>query len=266
MVGVCAVSNVANPKAVDVAIGTVNQRDRGDSSSQYFKGLVVYRQQLQLRGCAGVRRFSLLKRIVKNTRDPRLDLERSINGDRTADHEWEQSDVIHPVKVVRMLVGVEDAVDNPDPFAKQLMPKIRGGIDEQIPLRKTDDSAAAGSVVARVCAFANRAAATDRGDTDAGAGSQKNHFSRKLDALAGECHGSRRWFKGKCRSGNRRDNASQRELRRLSSIFREFATPVFSQFNSCFWGGRMVDCGRRTFLGPPYPHGVRPQGHYNSTE
>lgn len=234
MVGVRTVRNLANAKTIDVAIGTVNQRDRGDSSPKYFKGLIVNCQQLQLRGGAGVCGLSLLKCVIEDACDSRLDMLRGVHGDRAADHEWEQSNVVHPVKMVRMFVRVENAMDNSNPLAKQLMPKIGGGIDEQISPWQTENGAAAGSVVARIVAFADRTATSNGGDTDARTGSQKDHFSWKLDALAGESHGSRQWFKGKCHSGKGRDNASQRELRRLSSISREFATPVFSQFNSCF--------------------------------
>jgi hypothetical protein len=138
--------------------------------------------------------------------------------------------------MVRVFVRVKHAMDNSNPLAKQLMPKIGGGVDEQISFRKTKDGAAACSVVARILALADRTATSNGGDADARTGSQKDHFSWKLDALAGESHGSREWFKGKERSGKGRDNASQRELRRLSSISREFATPVFSQFNSGFRG------------------------------
>jgi hypothetical protein len=168
--------------------------------------------------------------------------------------------------MVRMFVGVKHTVDDPDSFSKQLVPKIGRGIDEKITPGKTKDRAAAGPVIPRILAFADRAPAPDGRDADAGTGSQKDHFTWKLDALAGESHGSRRWFKGKSRSSNGRDNASQTELRRLSSISSEFATPVFSQFNSCFRDHLAVDWKSTTFVGPSYLHGVPPRGHYNIRE
>lgn len=160
-IGVGAISDVSDAKPIDVAIGAVNQGDRLDPRTEDFKGLIVDRDQMKLGCCAGVGGFSFLESIVEHANDSFLHVLGGVHRDRATDHEGKETNVIHAVEVVRVLVGVENAMYDPNSFSKQLLAKIGSGVDEEISPGQTYDGATAGSVIARIRAVANRTAAAD---------------------------------------------------------------------------------------------------------
>jgi hypothetical protein len=44
----------------------------------------------------------------------------------------EQAEIVQAMNVVRMFMGKDDCVDMPDSLAKQLMAKVRRGVDQQV--------------------------------------------------------------------------------------------------------------------------------------
>jgi hypothetical protein len=103
--------------------------------------------------------FPFLKRVIEDSHDPFLHAPGRVNGDGPADHEGKKANIIHSVKVVGVFMGVENTVDNTNPFPKQLTAQIGGGVDEEIPTRESKNCAAARSIVARIRTAANGTAA-----------------------------------------------------------------------------------------------------------
>lgn len=160
-VGVGAIGDVSDSKSINVAIGAVDQGDGLDPGSEDIKWLIVDRDQIQLRCCAGVCWLSFVESVVKHTNDSVLNLLGSVDRDRAPDHEGKEANVIHAVKVVRVLVGVENAVNDADTLPKQLLPKIGCGVDQKVATWQAHNCTAPGAVIARVFAEAHRTAAAD---------------------------------------------------------------------------------------------------------
>lgn len=90
-----------------------------------------------------------------------------VDGYRPANHEREQPNVVHTVQMICVLMREEYGMHDPNPLAQQLCSQIRCGVDQEISTGQTKNGTAPGSVVARIGAGANVAAASDCWNTDA---------------------------------------------------------------------------------------------------
>ena len=76
-----------------------------------------------------------------------------------------------------MLVGVGDGMHDADSLADELQAEFGRRIDQQVSLGEPQHNATAGSVVLRIRARADRAAAADHRHSVRGPGSQENQLS-----------------------------------------------------------------------------------------
>lgn len=90
-----------------------------------------------------------------------------------AEPKRDQTQVVESENMVGVLMGVDDRVDQTDPFADQLDPQIRRGVDQHRASGQPDRDRTAGAVVPRIVALTNLAIASDRRDADAGPGAQE---------------------------------------------------------------------------------------------
>jgi len=179
LIGIGTVREVPKSETVDSTVGAVDQWNGCDVRSEHFEWRVIDSDQFQLRSRTHVSRLPFFKRIVKDSSDSGLHMVRRVDRHRLADHEWKQSNVIHTVQMIRVLVGEEHGMHDPDPFAQQLCSQIRCGVDQEVPTGQTKNGAAPRSVVARIGAGANVAAASNGRNTDARPRSQHDEFARK---------------------------------------------------------------------------------------
>ena len=82
--------------------------------------------------------------------------------------------------MVRVLVGVDHGVNQPDLLAKQLHAEIRGGVDQQVSPRQAQDDTAPPALVLRIPVQAGRAAAADHGHPVRCAGAEKDKLILKI--------------------------------------------------------------------------------------
>ena len=167
LIGIGTVSEVPKSKTVDSTIGAMDQRNGCDVSSEHFEWRVIDSDQFQLRSRTQMSRLPFFKRIVKDPPDSGLHMVGRVDRHRPADHEWEQSNVIHTVQMIRVLVGEEHGMHDSDSLAQQLCSQIRCSVDQEVSPWQTKNGTTPGPVVAWIGAGANVTAASDGRNTDA---------------------------------------------------------------------------------------------------
>ena len=111
--------------------------------------------------------------VVEGLADPALDPLLAVERNRPTGRKTERPQVIKAVDMIDVVVRVEDGINPADPFAKQLVPKVGRGVDQQVATRKAEKDARPGSNVPWIAAGARLAAAADERHPGARAGAQE---------------------------------------------------------------------------------------------
>ena len=119
--------------------------------------------------------------VIEGLAQSGFDDVRAVNGDGVPQVKLEEAEVIETEDVIGVFVGVDHRVHDADAFAKQLLAKVGGGVDQEVALGETEDGAAARPLVLGITSGADRTIAANRGDSDRRAGSEQDHLARKLN-------------------------------------------------------------------------------------
>lgn len=92
----------------------------------------------------------LMKSVAEDATNRLLGLLFTENRNRSAEVFGEQSRVVESVKMVDMVVRIDDGMNKPDPLTKELNPHFRGRVDQKITLGKPEQDARPRAVIARV--------------------------------------------------------------------------------------------------------------------
>lgn len=132
VVGVGAVGDVADAEAKDFETRAVKQADRFDLRAEDVEGIGGDAIEGQTRDGSFVsllvRREGIIERVSKTT----LDSFFTIKWQRRIEIELKESQVVEAEDVVGVLVCESDCVNDADSLAKQLLPQVGRGVDEQV--------------------------------------------------------------------------------------------------------------------------------------
>ena len=92
----------------------------------------------------------LTENIAEQHLNPVKHITRSINRNRVTGPQGEGSQVIDPVDMIGMGMGIEDAVNLLNTFTQRLLPKISGGVNQDFMTGPLEQHTATGSVIARL--------------------------------------------------------------------------------------------------------------------
>jgi hypothetical protein len=103
-----------------------------ESRSENFDRIVIDALNLHAWDRPRMRLLPIVKRIIEDFSDSGLNSLRSVNRDRSSEFERKKPNIIKPMQMICMLMGVKNCMHQRNLLPKQLMAQIGGCIDEQI--------------------------------------------------------------------------------------------------------------------------------------
>ena len=79
-----------------------------------------------------MRRFNVGESVIESSVDSLANASFTVQRYSMPQTKREQAEIVQAMNVVRMFMGKDDCVDMPDSLAKQLMAKVRRGVDQQV--------------------------------------------------------------------------------------------------------------------------------------
>ncbi len=174
------IGDVADAKPEYFEFRSVDQWDGNDRGAQGFEGPVVDAVDFNGWCRARMRLFVVRKRVRKRRSQAVLDALGTVNRNGMSKIELKKSQIIKTEQVVRVLMGIDNGVDDTNLFAQQLLAQVGGRVNEQIALGQTEYGATASPLIPGMVAPADVAIAADRGYADGRSCSQQDHLSRNI--------------------------------------------------------------------------------------
>ena len=147
MVCIRTVCQVADAKPQDLKLRSMLQTNRSHVRFERSKRLLVNGMERQLWHCALVGDGTVVKCVTERLSDMTLDIRFCVKRDGVAKVELKHSQFVEPKDMVGVGVRVQDAVNDADPFAKQLEAEVRRRVDEQVATGEPKNGSAASSLV-----------------------------------------------------------------------------------------------------------------------
>lgn len=187
---VSAIGNIANAKSEHVKTRPVLARNWNHAGTEDIERLLTIETgQVHRRSGARVRRFPVGEGVVERFSETQFDFVVAVDRHRMSKVKLKQPQIVKAHHVIRVLMGVNHRMNNPDLLANQLVVEVGRGIDKQVALGEPKNRAATCSLVPRMVALAGITTTTDCRHADRCPGPEQNEFALNVSCQWSSCHG-----------------------------------------------------------------------------